>query len=724
MNNVVNKFMNIKYKLGLNTKLSNEKMLERYEEIKRNIGYKNYYKIYLKSLCCKMCNPVNNKKLVCGSLFKLDENIDDIDIREGDYFEVVRLADSETQKKSFFEKLADANFHMCLIIIRERNGIISWSSLGFSNLGWTSPDVYLIKFCEKLMKEEKFVLESNLNKRVFKNHLKTFIKKKFKKNRVKNVNGRNRWSINEDIVSQNVLNKNTDLIDVVGIGRFTNGQIERLKKKIKFQSGYIKSFVYQSKKIAKSKFLTYGLNDMEHLRFEESDKLKNTFIDKLKQEYNAFSQRKNSFTLFQNKKLYDIYTDNCTSSLLEIFPKIIKHPPFLFITPILVEPNIPQKNNMNSTNIDYKLKFLSNTFNKDPCYLKNKNIKNDYPNVTTSLKNQNALLYTVSKKNELLGNFYMENDDLYQMMNNIDDILQNNQKNNSEKQNIIHSKAVFLMNKLKERNDVDVQLIKSLDDFLKLIDKVKQNEMNQKVYDIMKSFIRTYYIIFDLIIYFHKYYGIYKYDDKLYSYLSLINDIINKKLTKKKMQNMGSVISELKNFFGSLYNIKFNTTIIYQNQAGAIDDTLKKYMKYVLDSLENIEKLINTKKGVSNNIFLKKVTYTKDNGTTIEEQIINQNKLKEKLVEHLLMLNDELVLISKSKIMNITLWIQIDKIKYVVKKILANPNINKQTIRNSGLINVLNDINKKIMTNKTTNMSNVKKYVQKAERLLHKYKLV
>lgn len=152
------------------------------------------------------------------------------------------------------------------------------------------------------------------------------------------------------------------------------------------------------------------------------------------------------------------------------------------------------------------------------------------------------------------------------MMNNIDDILQNNQKNNSETQNIIHSKAVFLMNKLKERNDVDVQLIKSLDDFLKLIDKVKQNEMNQKVYDIMKSFIRTYYIIFDLIIYFHKYYGIYKYDDKLYSYL---------------------------------------------------------------------------------------------------------------LVEHLLMLNDELVLISKSKIMNITLWIQIDKIKYVVKKILANPNINK-----------------------------------------------
>ena len=47
------------------------------------------------------------------------------------------------------------------------------------------------------------------------------------------------------------VNINTDLIDVVGIGRFTNGQIERLKKKIKFQSGYIKSFIYQSEKIAK-----------------------------------------------------------------------------------------------------------------------------------------------------------------------------------------------------------------------------------------------------------------------------------------------------------------------------------------------------------------------------------------------------------------------------------------------------------------------------------------
>ena len=50
------------------------------------------------------------------------------------------------------------------------------------------------------------------------------------------------------------------------------------------------------------------------------------------------------------------------------------------------------------------------------------------------------------------------------------------------------------------------------------------------------------------------------------------------------------------------------------------------------------------------------------------------------------MLNDELMLVSKLRVMNITLWIQIDKIKAVVKKILKNPNINKQTIRNSGLI--------------------------------------
>ena len=98
--------------------------------------------------------------------------------------------------------------------------------------------------------------------------------------------------------------------------------------------------------------------------------------------------------------------------------------------------------------------------------------------------------------------------------------------------------------------------------------------------------------------------------------------------------------------------------------------------------------------------------------------------MKEKLVEHLLMLNDELMLVSKLRVMNITLWIQINKIKAVVKKILKNPNINKQTIRNSGLINVLNAVNKKIMTNKKINMSNAKTYLQKAERLLHRYKLV
>ena len=722
-NNIVNEFMNIKYKLGINTKLSNQKMLERYEEIKRNIGLKNYYKIYLKSLCCEMCNPVDDKKLVCSSLFKLDESIDDIDIREGDYFEVVRLADSKTQKKDFFEKLTDTNFHMCLVIIRERDGIISWNSLGFSNLGWTSPDIYLVKFCEKLMKEENFVLESNLNRRVFKKHLKTFIKNKFKKNRVKNTNGRNRWSINEDIVSQNVLDKNTDLIDVVGVGRFTKDQIKRLKNKMKFQSGNMKSFVYQRKKIAKSKFLTYGLNDMEHLRFEEANNLKDPLLGKLKQQYNAFSERKNTFTLFQNKKLYDIYTDNCTSSLLEIFPKIIKHPPFLFITPILVEPNIPKKNNMNPSNIDYKLKFLSNSFNKKPCYIKNKNIKNDYPNVSANLKQQYSVLYTATKKNKLLQNFYTENDDLDNMMDSINDILLNDRKNNDEKQNIIYDKTKKLMKKLKARNDADPKLVESVEIFLKIIEKTKQNKLDQQIYNKMRLFMRIYYVIFDLIIYLHKYYGINKYDDTLYSYLNMINDIVGKFLAKKNIRNINSFISELKNFFGSLYNIKFNPTIIYTNQAKGINETLKKHIKYVLDELDKISNLTNVQNSV-NKRFLKKVTYTKNNGSIIEENIINQNKLKEKLVEHLLMLNDELMLVSKSKVMNITLWIQIDKIKAVVKKILKNPNINKQTIRNSGLINVLNAVNKKIMTNKKINMSNAKTYLQKAERLLHRYKLV
>ena len=277
--------------------LSNETIINAF----RKISDHRLYRIWLKALC----------EQVNSSLFKQNQLIDKIDLQEGDYFEVIKLRDNSIKPKTI-KGVISSSYHLMILIIRERNKKMEWTTLGFGPNGWCSPDMYFLNKCEKLIKEHFFIESSNINNNKKSKLLKTFVDKKYKnKNKNKkfdnsNNNLKNIKGYVEDVEDILYKKRKRKIINLL-YSSLNNEQnnYEQLKKLVEklesleaqkkfstnynnFESQFIETLEELKKK---SKYpLTYIEEDevSENLRNQMSKLINKLYLDneEFKEEYN------------------------------------------------------------------------------------------------------------------------------------------------------------------------------------------------------------------------------------------------------------------------------------------------------------------------------------------------------------------------------------------------------------------------------------------------------
>jgi len=166
----VNNLINIQNALAISgNSMTNDDIVKEFDKVFKNISHKRLYRIWLKSLCLE----------VNSSLFKSDQLIDDIDLKPGDYFEIIKMRDNSINTKSI-GVLTTAKYHLILLIIRKRRGKLLWTTVGFGPDGWCSPDRFFLEKCERLKKEAILIDRSNINLNTKKKLKKSFVKNKYK----------------------------------------------------------------------------------------------------------------------------------------------------------------------------------------------------------------------------------------------------------------------------------------------------------------------------------------------------------------------------------------------------------------------------------------------------------------------------------------------------------------------------------------------------------------
>ena len=206
---IVNNFTRIKNKLA-KSNIENKTVLMETENVFKKMSPKRLYRVWLKSLC----------QNVNSSLFKVDQHIDNVDLRKGDYFEIIKLRDNSIKTKTF-GGISSPEYHLMLLIIknnriRNRNDSkMEWTTLGFGPMGWASPDYYFLEKCEKLIKEHIFIEKSDIENNIKKKILKTFVEKEHKnrsgnKKNIKNIEN----YIRQELLDNAMIMKNK-IIDIL-----------------------------------------------------------------------------------------------------------------------------------------------------------------------------------------------------------------------------------------------------------------------------------------------------------------------------------------------------------------------------------------------------------------------------------------------------------------------------------------------------------------------------
>lgn len=98
----VNNLIDVQNALAIsgNKSLTNEDIVKEFDKVFKNISQKRLYRIWLKSLCLE----------VNSSLFKNKQYIGDIDLKPGDYFEIIKMRDNSINTKSI-GVLTTASYH-------------------------------------------------------------------------------------------------------------------------------------------------------------------------------------------------------------------------------------------------------------------------------------------------------------------------------------------------------------------------------------------------------------------------------------------------------------------------------------------------------------------------------------------------------------------------------------------------------------------------------------
>lgn len=398
------------------------------------------YKFFLRNLCSLNCFLVNStykikekcfKKLMCNSLFEINQKIKDIDLQAGDYMEIILLG-----------------FHPILFFRRKRNGKNLDSTLGFSGYGWSSPDKIFSSLCSIIMKE-------NIDK---KDQKKKFTPKYFNK-KIK--------------VLVSTILKEQNIIDLKHVMNYQckNKSVLNEYKGTNFISFELK------------------LNNRYKILINTENKF---IIDKIIMKFRNENEKKgiNLYRYFvKYKDLFDQnYFDNCTSILLRIFPQYLDYPKSIsFIIPEFLsskkkisEPNFKikmvNKNNefedfreLNNKTI-FKYKTSTNLTNND-------NKENDRLSLVFDLK---ILLNYLKKKKNINFNYQ-------KLQNFIDKINENN--NINIKLFCDYFMSLFHINKSIIINEI----IYEFDLFIKSKQIKKGNlEYAKKLIEKMKS--KNYYI--------------------------------------------------------------------------------------------------------------------------------------------------------------------------------------------------------------------------------------
>jgi hypothetical protein len=549
------------------------------------------YEIFLRNLCSSNCYIVNTKykiknrtfnKLMCNSLFKINQKIKDIDLKEGDYMEIILLG-----------------FHPILFFRRERSNEILDSTLGFSGYGWSSPDKIFSSLCSIIMKEnidkkegKKFTLK------YFNEKIKVLVSTKLKERNITDL----KYAMNYQCQNKSVLDE------------------------------------YKG-----TNFISFNLK--LNYKFKILINTENKFIiDKIIMKFRKENEKKKSINLYKYfikyKDLFDQnYFDNCTSILLRIFPQYLDYPksiPFIIPQFLSSKKKIKEPNFTTPQIINNKNEFENfRTLNKNTIFnFKNKNLinsdnkENEKLSLVFDLK---ILLNYLEKKKNI--NFY------YQKLQNFIDKLNENNNTNIKlfldyfmslfhiNKSIIINEIIYefdllikskqikkkdleyakkLSKKIKSKNyyinytlnNIDVKniiiknnkLIKEqenennlrkdkLDTIIGRINSLlsvnKKNLKILKLIAIYNNLNRFFYNIFmnlELLI---------KHNDTELNLLNknLKKENYNKKLKEKLTSNLGNLKKSLKNKSNSAKSINF----VYNNFAKQVEKIIKELDKYPLD---------------------------------------------------------------------------------------------------------------------------------------------
>lgn len=721
----VNNLIDIQNALAIsgNKSLTNEDIIKEFDKVFKNISQKRLYRIWLKSLCLE----------VNSSLFKNKQYIDDIDLKPGDYFEIIKMRDNSINTKSI-GVLTTAKYHLILLIIRKRRGKLLWTTVGFGPDGWCSPDRFFLEKCQRLLKEEYFVDNSDISKNNKNKLLKTFIENKYK-NRKKKSETYSKLYMEEQqkkyklrIMPTNKqwlvknINKfkgynNNSKISVIGASFFNNNQIHRLINLIKNQTNNIKAKLENNIKLNKHfdyliyenpKAISYSLN-------VEPKSLLDMILLQRKQNINGIKK----FELAQFKNIeYSEYSANCTSSLIRIFPNIIKCD-FFITTPALTEPVLK--------NINKKQMFLSNLVSKR---LNNKRLKNK----------DNFKLNNDEKINE-----NNENNE-YKLLNVLDRIIYLFKKFNklkyakvkisSNNKNKIFNLFKYI-NKFKKEylENSNYLLTKNLWNSKKDFNEGKSNILENIKYNLSQQYNFLYSLIHQLNLK-----NIPDISNLLETNIINRKDFItvreiNNKINNKIKNNITNK-NILKIIFLLIINLKKAIILInillknIHTQIDYINNTLIK-----TENEHNVKqpslKLINNNNDLLKNIIYNEVNKTQ-NKVNKTQKIVNKNKLQIRLLEYLIDIQVSLKEKSKTaKFLNFSYNSLSDQMKRVISK-LKKGNIDKESIRKSKLVELLNKINKRTRSSERKHIDNkitsyikkIKDNVKKVESMLYKYQLI